>query len=79
MLSGSCLSTETGEQTESESDAEAICLKDLWPRVIGTSPIVHSRLVDKGKVPEMESSSVHPFPVTCPKDVEGECCLRLNY
>ena len=72
-------STETGEPTGSESDAEAICLKDFWPRVIGTSPIVHSRLVDKGKAPKMESSSVRPLHVTCPKDVEGECCLRLNY
>ncbi|KIM56210.1 hypothetical protein SCLCIDRAFT_29752 [Scleroderma citrinum Foug A] len=41
-----------------------IQLEDSWPRVVGTTPIAHSDLLDKGKGRESESSPV--------KDVEAE-------
>jgi len=70
-MAGSPLFSGTGEPTESGSNPEERFFEDSLPRVVGTSPIAHCRLVDKGKARETESGLVSGFPATCPKDMEG--------
>ena len=65
LLSGLPLSSIPSEGTD-------IPLNNIWPRVIGTSPIAHNKLVNKGKVWEAQPSAVSQVPVTCPIDVEGQ-------
>ena len=65
LLSRSPLSSIPSEGTD-------IPLDDVWPRVIGTSPIAHNELVNKGKAQEAQWSTVSQVPVTCPIDVEGQ-------
>ena len=65
LLSGSPLSSIPSEATD-------IPLNDMWPRVVGTSPIAHNNLVNKGKAQEAQPSAVSQVPVTCQIDVEGQ-------
>ena len=52
------------------SELPDIPLKDSWPRVIGTTPIAPSKLLNKGKGQETKSSTV--------KDVEGKLLYCFN-
>ena len=58
---------------DSDIDREGISRKDLWPRVIGTSPTTHSRVLEKGKAWETESDGA-----TCPNVAEGKFAFGLN-
>ena len=58
---------------DSDTGREQISRKDQWPRVIGTSPTTHNRVLEKGKAPETELNEV-----TCPKVVEGKFAFEFD-
>ena len=58
---------------DSDTDGEQISCKDQWPRVIGTSPTTHNRVLEKGKALETKLNEV-----TCPKVAEGKFAFEFD-
>ena len=48
------------ELTNSDSEETPRRFLDPWPRIVGTNPLAHSRLLNKGKAPESKVTE-HPF------------------
>ena len=48
------------ELTNSDSEETPRQFLDPWPRIVGTNPLAHSRLLNKGKAPESKVTE-HPL------------------
>ncbi|KIM70526.1 hypothetical protein SCLCIDRAFT_18640 [Scleroderma citrinum Foug A] len=67
------LTNRYSELTNSNSKETPRRFLNPWPRIVGTNPLAHSRLLNKGKAPESkvtEHPLAHRFSVKCPEIVE---------